>query len=284
MQLKLGSEKSGFIYGGEIVKKLLKHLNPNLELVLQHCNGSDIIISSTDHSNHSSDTVNYSKKNYIYYSGEPYIQHFNKHHDKYIIIGTILDTRSNYIYIPYFLQSSHLYLKRKYTNNNRPFFLAYCNSNRIGERERLFRMFVEKSSGDICHSFGKCNGGKPETQKEKIGGGWAGDELIDKYKDYSFVIAMENCKKNGYVTEQIINAFYSGAIPIYWGSNNVNDFFNKKAFINVDDFESFEKCVEYVLNMTEKQKQAMMNEPIYNTENDIVNLFHHEYNKGGNSK
>jgi hypothetical protein len=36
--------------------------------------------------------------------------------------------------------------------------------------------------------------------------------------------------------------------------------------------------------MTEKQKQAMMNEPIYNTENDIVNLFNHEYNIGGNSK
>jgi len=93
---------------------------------------------------------------------------------------------------------------------------------------------------------------------------------------------MENIQKDGYITEKIINAFYSGAIPIYWGATNVNEFFNKKAFINVSNFNTFEECVEYVINMSDEEITEMMNEPIYIQDNDIVNLLNDEYNKKGN--
>jgi len=95
---------------------------------------------------------------------------------------------------------------------------------------------------------------------------------------------MENKCMNGYVTEKIINAFYSGAIPIYWGSSNVNNFFNKKAFINVNNFKSLEKCVDYVINMTDKQIEKMSNEPIYVYDNDLCHLLDNDYNKINKNK
>ena len=89
---------------------------------------------------------------------------------------------------------------------------------------------------------------------------------------------MENKNVLGYTTEKIINAFYSGAIPIYYGNKNINNLFNKKAFINVSDFENLGKCVDYVLNITDQQRKYMMSQPIYNSKSNIINLFNNEYN------
>jgi len=88
-------------------------------------------------------------------------------------------------------------------------------------------LVLKKTSISACHSF-SCYGNYPETIQKRIEGGWGGEEIIDTYKNYKFVIAMENIQKDGYITEKNINAFYSGAIPIYWGATNVNDFLIKK--------------------------------------------------------
>jgi hypothetical protein len=282
MQLILGSEKCGYNYGGKIVEFLVKQINPNINVIVQDCHSSDVIISSHFFTIYPCDTLNKVKKNYIYFTGESYDPPFSQFHDKYIMISTFISDEPNRIYCPYFLLSPYLYLCRKYINNERPYLLAYCNSNPVKEREDLFNIFVEKTSFNECHSFGSCKGKYPATNIGKLIGTWESKEIIDKYKDYKFVIAMENKKKDGYVTEKILNAFYSGAIPIYWGSSNIKEFFNEKAFINVDDFESFEKCVEYVINLTNEQIQLMANEPIYNPDNDIVNLFNDDFNSQGN--
>ena len=39
---------------------------------------------------------------------------------------------------------------------------------------------------------------------------------------------------------------YVGAVPIYWGTPDVREYFNPKSFINVNDFDSFDACIEYV--------------------------------------
>lgn len=80
--------------------------------------------------------------------------------------------------------------------------MAYCNSNTVMERETLFNQIASKINNDTCHSYGRCCGNLPQTQKKTIGGGWSGDEIIDIYKDYTFVIAMENICVDGYVTEK----------------------------------------------------------------------------------
>ena len=90
-------------------------------------------------------------------------------------------------------------------------------------------------------------------------------------------------KKKGYVTEKIVNAFYSGAIPIYWGSDNIKEFFNEKAFINVDDFNSFDECIDYILNLSDEDREKMVNEPIY-TNSELINLINDEFNMKNENK
>jgi hypothetical protein len=45
---------------------------------------------------------------------------------------------------------------------------------------------------------------------------------------------MENRNAKGYITEKILNAFMAGCIPIYYGTPDVFDIFNKRAFIWYD--------------------------------------------------
>ena len=62
-------------------------------------------------------------------------------------------------------------------------------------------------------------------------------------------MVFENRLSRRYVTEKIVNAFLSGAIPIYWGTPYVTQMFNPKAFIYVNHFKSFEAAVEYIIQV-----------------------------------
>jgi hypothetical protein len=54
-------------------------------------------------------------------------------------------------------------------------------------------------------------------------------------KDYMFSIAIENCQYSSYFTEKIMDCFATGTIPIYWGTNDINEFFNKDGIIILND-------------------------------------------------
>lgn len=275
MILTIGSEGLGS-WGKDIINFLINKLDNNIVIRYENNNSCDLIISSM--------FVNYEKewntnmKKYIYWSGEYYHPYESKYQTKKLYILTTIQNSMDYLYVPYFLYSSHLYKDRISPNINRKYLLAYCSSRAINHREELFNIFVENTSDNSCHALGSCYGKYPHTKFKDVDGGWCGTELIHTYTDYKFVIAVENAKVEGYITEKIINAFYSGAIPIYWGCDTITNYFNKNAFINVNDFNSFEECVKYVINMDEETIQRMTNEPIYNPNNDIVNLLNVEYN------
>ncbi len=80
------------------------------------------------------------------------------------------------------------------------------------------------------------NIGMPEGVKDK-------KEFISKYK---FNIACENISHPGYCTEKIVEAFAAGTVPIYWGDPDVEEYFNPKAFINCNRFDSLDEAVEYI--------------------------------------
>ena len=75
------------------------------------------------------------------------------------------------------------------------------------------------------------------------------DLAVESYMPYKFAITFENSDTPGYVTEKIVSAMLSNAIPIYWGSDEVNEIFNPNSFINVKDFESIEACIAYILKV-----------------------------------
>jgi hypothetical protein len=58
---------------------------------------------------------------------------------------------------------------------------------------------------------------------------------IEALKDYRYSFCIENCKKDYYFTEKLLDCFLSGTVPIYWGCPSIGDFFNTKGMIIFDD-------------------------------------------------
>lgn len=69
-------------------------------------------------------------------------------------------------------------------------------------------------------------------------------------QQFQFVIAAENSRHRGYITEKITDAFNAGAIPIYWGDLSIERDFNPGSFVNGNSFESFESLADHVLELS----------------------------------
>jgi hypothetical protein len=233
-------------------------------------NKNDMIIRSCLSGN----IWNEKKIPYIYWSGENRIP--KKSNYETLSISILTTKIANTIYIPFCLESDFIYKSRMYTNRDRDYLIGYCASNPVNIRQNLYNKFIEKIGINKCISFGSCYGNYKETNKQ-CEGIFQNPGLIKSYSQCKFIFALENSKGDGYVTEKIVNAFVSGAIPIYWGSSNINELFNKDAFINIDDFKNIDECVDYIINMSEDDIYKMLKQPIY-TNNDLINIFNDEYN------
>ena len=80
-----------------------------------------------------------------------------------------------------------------------------------------------------------------------ISGDRVGSGVFDKlegYQDYRFSVVVENCKHDNYYTEKITDAFATGTIPVYWGSDSVNEVFNSDGIIMLTDDFDFSQLTE----------------------------------------
>jgi hypothetical protein len=68
-----------------------------------------------------------------------------------------------------------------------------------------------------------------------IQGDYKSNDLIQFYRQFRFVITMENSEESHYVTEKIINGFRAGIIPVYWGSPNVHCYFHNERFLTLSN-------------------------------------------------
>ena len=71
-------------------------------------------------------------------------------------------------------------------------------------------------------------------------------------KEFRFVFAFENDLFPGYVTEKVIEAWATGAIPLYWGSDPL-DYINPEAMINLNDFDRFQDFLNRVVEVNESR-------------------------------
>jgi hypothetical protein len=89
---------------------------------------------------------------------------------------------------------------------------------------------------------------------------------LEKYatsQQYKFVFAFENDLFPGYVTEKAPEAWATGAIPLYWGSDP-SGYLNQNAMINLANYqnlESFTKRVSEVFN-DPQEWHTIANQPI----------------------
>ena len=82
------------------------------------------------------------------------------------------------------------------------------------------------------------------------------ESKTEAMKHYKFCICYENCEKlYGYITEKIFGCFIAGCVPIYWGSENIQDYIPKECFIDRREFDSYEELDQFISSMDEAEYQ-----------------------------
>lgn len=117
----------------------------------------------------------------------------------------------------------------------------------------LMRNFTVKCGGPHMNNIGYI---VPRTRPDKL-------QFLRTMKCN---IAFENGAYPGYVTEKILDAFYAGVLPVYWGSSKIARDFNTKCFYHVEtdiDFASAPGEIRSIMN--DKKKWCdMMAQPRFN--------------------
>jgi hypothetical protein len=91
---------------------------------------------------------------------------------------------------------------------------------------------------------------------------------LEKYKvsqDYRFVFCFENDLFPGYVTEKAPEAWATGAVPLYWGSDS-RGYFNDKSLINLEKFPTLDEFILYVskINKSKDLWSEIASQPLLN--------------------
>ena len=131
--------------------------------------------------------------------------------------------------------------KNKYYNAKKTKFCTFIYGNKRAKARIVFCKKLMKYKHIDC--FGRVLNNAKENVPENIP---ESDRQLYIYKDYKFSIAFENSSDFGYLCEKIIEPLKVGTIPIYWGAPDVGDYINPECFINVNDFDSFDDCINYV--------------------------------------
>ena len=93
------------------------------------------------------------------------------------------------------------------------------------------------------------------------------DEFKQKISEYKFIISMENSREDTYITEKIILGLNAGIIPIYWGSKNIYDYFNKERILALLENDNIELDIE-INKLIQKINQIKNDDKLWL---DIVN-------------
>lgn len=73
----------------------------------------------------------------------------------------------------------------------------------------------------------------------------------DIYSKYKYVLALENCREKGYVTEKIFDAYISEAFALYWGAPDVFDYFSNDSF-EVVEFNSLKITADKIVRFVDE--------------------------------
>jgi hypothetical protein len=162
------------------------------------------------------------EENYLkYFETFKYIFTHNKH---------LLNLDNRFKWVPangYWIKEAKIYPKTK--------MISFITSNKNfteGHKTRL--EWVEKI-GDQVDLYGR---GFNEIESKE-----------DGLCDYMFSVAIENGIYESYFTEKILDCFATGTIPIYLGTPDISDYFNKNGIIDLtDEFDVSEEIYYSKLN------------------------------------
>jgi hypothetical protein len=186
----------------------------------------------TDNSLRYVDSYN-NKKKYAWLLESPEITPFaynfiRENYDKFDLIftfdKTLLELSEKFVLIPYggcWIENKDRVIHEKTKNVS---LILSAKQTTIGHR---LRHVVNKTYPHI-DSYGYNN---PIENK------------ITALKDYRFSVVIENCQKDYYFSEKLIDSFITGTIPIYWGCPSISHFFDTNGMLIFNTLNELELII-----------------------------------------
>jgi hypothetical protein len=84
------------------------------------------------------------------------------------------------------------------------------------------------------------------------------DYKLDALKEYRYSFIIENDNNDIYFSEKLIDAFMTGTIPIFWGSN-IRSIFDKDGILFINEFNEIEEYLKYGKDFYESKKENIIN-------------------------
>lgn len=95
---------------------------------------------------------------------------------------------------------------------------------------------------------------------------WKNSSKPDFQRKCKFSLCFESTKHAGFVTEKITDAFFADTIPVYFGSEEVFEVFNRDALIFCPSKEAFEETMKQIIALDQDDDAylCMLNQPVFN--------------------
>ena len=162
--------------------------------------------------------------------------------------------KTTYVWSPYamthaWLMRDHLADRLRAFKDNPPdlrrHMVGWASGNCQDHRAQIFRALQRASNrgwregrvdelgrDGAVHALGACEHNVRWSSSDEYPP--RGTKPWELYKDYRWVLALENSAEPGYVTEKLVNAMASGAVPVYYGdSRAARKVFKRGTFVDV---------------------------------------------------
>ena len=151
--------------------------------------------------------------------------------DSYELIFThnrrLLDIGRNFVFMP----ANAFWIKKpELTKKNKLVSMIYSHK-KSPYKGYVMRHHIADKYGDNIDLYGTGSSNPIDNKEEGL-------------KDYMFSIAIENGKYNDYFTEKILDCFAMGTIPVYWGCDNIVNYFDGNGIMNISSIGRIEDLTE----------------------------------------
>lgn len=227
----------------------------------------------------------------IHFNGENYTPDFNIH--DYAISYCNLQFEDRHLQYPLYLVAEKplSLVPQKHINvtseilKTKPYFCNFVYGFSREYREKAFEIFGKYKA---VKSPGTGKNNMPDHPLVK-----SIEDKLNFLRKCKFTIAFDSTEMPGFVTEKIFHAFAAQTIPIYFGDPTINKHFNRKAFINVADYDfDLEKVLERIIEIDQDDELylSILKEPVFiddqyldqkkkQFEAFLINIFDQDYNK-----
>ena len=121
--------------------------------------------------------------------------------------------------------------------------ISFIGSNKKMCKGHLFRQDIISKYEDHLDHFGRGFKGKELPWTIDTPNGKESGKILG-LKDYMFSIAMENDNYDDIFCEKTTDCFATGTIPVFWGTKNIGNYFDREGIVFLDEIDDLSKLTE----------------------------------------